>query len=81
MMRPQSRSRSSAGSAAFVAWNAADRLIAMTASQRSSGKVVDRRDVLDAGVVDQDVDAAECRVPPPRPGRAISAGFAMSAAT
>jgi hypothetical protein len=56
-MRPQLRAFI-AGSAACVARNTADRLIAMMASQRSAGKL-DRRGVLDAGVVDQDVDAAQ----------------------
>jgi hypothetical protein len=37
-MRPQPRARI-AGSAAFMAWKAADRLIAMMASQRSAGKL------------------------------------------
>ena len=42
-----------------MAWNAAERLIAITASHLSSGKLLDRRDVLDAGVVHQDVHAAQ----------------------
>ena len=42
-----------------MAWNAAERLIAITASHRSSGKLVDGGDVLDAGVVHEDVHAAK----------------------
>ena len=33
--------------------------MARIASHFSTGKLLDRRDVLDAGIVDQDVDAAE----------------------
>jgi hypothetical protein len=42
-----------------VVWKALLRLMAMMASQRSTGKSRCARHVLDAGVVDQDVDAAE----------------------
>ena len=55
MMRPHLRAFMP-GTAARMAWNAADRLIAMIASHFSIGKFLDRRDVLDAGIVDQDVD-------------------------
>ena len=46
------------GSAAAVPWNTADRFSAMMASHFDR-EVLDRRGVLDAGVVDQDVDATE----------------------
>lgn len=39
------------GIAAEVVWNAALRLIAMTASHISGGKLFNRRDVLDASIV------------------------------
>ena len=58
MMRPQPRAFMP-GTAARMAWNADDRLMAMIASHFSGGKVLDRRDMLDAGIVDQDVDGAE----------------------
>ena len=54
-MRPQFRDFI-CGSAARMAWKAADRLIAITASHLSAGNL-DRRGVLDAGVVHQDVHA------------------------
>ena len=48
------------GIAAFVAWNAAERLIAITRSHCPSGKSA-IGDVLDAGVVDQDIEPAKLR--------------------
>ena len=43
-----------------MVWKADDRLMAMIASHFSIGNVLHRRDMLDAGIVDQDVDRAEC---------------------
>ena len=42
-----------------MAWNAADRLMRDDRVPFLDREFLDRRDVLDAGVVDQDVDAAE----------------------
>ena len=42
-------------------------------------EILDRRDVLDAGIVDQDVDAAEGLLRASPTMAAISAGFVMSA--
>ena len=58
MMRPQLRFRM-CGRAARMVWKLADRLMAMTASHRSGGKLLDRSRVLNSGIVDQDVDLAE----------------------
>ena len=60
MMRPQ-LAAFIAGSARRLAWNALERLMAMMASHFSGGKSSTARHVLDAGVVHQDVDAAELR--------------------
>jgi hypothetical protein len=60
-MRPQPCARISSTAAAVV-WKAELRLIAMIWSHFSDGKLLDRRDVLDAGVVHQDVDAAHRRL-------------------
>ena len=58
MMRPQPRFFIP-GIAAFMPWNTPDRLMAMIASQRSVGKVLDVGGELDAGIVHQDVHRAE----------------------
>ena len=57
-MRPKPR-RFISGSTARVVWKAADRLIARIASHLFRRELLDRRDVLDAGVVHQDVDRPE----------------------
>ena len=44
------------GTAARIAWKGAVRLMAMIASHFSGGKSSIGRDMLDAGVVDEDVD-------------------------
>ena len=46
------------GSAARMAWNADERLIARIASHFSGGNSSTGRHVLDAGIVDEDIDAA-----------------------
>ena len=56
------------GNAARVAWNAAERLMAMIASHFRR-EILDAGDELDAGVVDQDVDAAEVMLGALRPSR------------
>ena len=61
-----------------MVWNDALRLMAMMASHFSGGKLLDPRHVLDAGVVDQDVDAAQRRLVSATRS-AISAGLLMSA--
>ena len=58
MMRPHLRFFMP-GMAARMVWNEDDRLIAMTASHFSIGKSSIVGDVLDAGIVDQDVERAE----------------------
>ena len=58
MMRPQLRAFI-AGSASRVVWKAELRLMAMIASHFSGGKSSTLRHVLDAGVVDQDVDRTD----------------------
>ena len=67
------------GTAARMAWNADDRLMAMMASHFSIGKFLDRRDVLDAGIVDQDVDASRRSSRASAIMSAISAGLVISA--
>ena len=78
MMRPQPRFFI-AGTAARMAWKAADRLIAMIASHFVDREFLDRRDVLDAGIVDEDVDRAEL-FSASATMAAISSGLVMSAA-
>ena len=58
MMRPHLRAFMP-GTAARMAWKAADRLMAMICVPFLDRELLDRRDVLDAGIVDQDVDRAE----------------------
>ena len=78
MMRPQLRALM-CGSAARMAWNAAERLIAITASHLLDRKLLHRRDVLDAALF--------TRMSTPPSSRAacatiaaMSAGLDMSAA-
>ena len=78
MMRPHLRAFMP-GTAARIAWKAADRLIAMILSHFSGGKFLDRRDILDAGVVDENIDTAECLFGLLTIAR-ISSGLVMSAA-
>ena len=59
MIRPHLPRCVMPGMAAWMAWKALERLIAMMASQRSGGKFAIRRHVLDAGVVDQNIEAAQ----------------------
>ena len=58
MMRPHLRAFMP-GTAARMAWNADDRLIAMICVPFLDREFLDRRDVLDAGIVDEHVDRAE----------------------
>ena len=62
-----------------MAWNAADRLMAMICVPFLDREFLDRRDVLDAGVVHQDVDASRSVFSAVLIMAAISAGLVMSA--
>ena len=66
------------GIAARIAWNADDRLIAMICVPLLDRKLLDRRDVLDAGVVHQDVEEPSV-FSAVLIMAAISAGLVMSA--
>ena len=69
--------RASCGSAAAVVWKAELRLMAMIVVPPLGREVLDRRDVLDAGIVDEDVDPPHAsRVP--RPARGNRRPCAMS---
>jgi hypothetical protein len=78
MMRPQRRFFIP-GSAALVAWNADGQVDRDHRVPAVLGKIVDRRDVLDARVVHQDVHRAE-RALGLRDQVPDLAGFVMSAA-
>ena len=58
MMRPHLLARM-AGSARRVVWKAEERSIARIVSHFATGNVLERRDMLDAGIVDDDVDALQ----------------------
>ena len=58
MIRPQSRA-SIPGRTSFVQWNTAERFSGEHVVPAVGGELDDRRDVLDARVVDQDIHAAE----------------------
>ena len=60
MMRPQ-LARFIPGSAALMAWKLETKLIAMIASELSPGNLSIGADVLDAGIVHQDIDLPKRR--------------------
>ena len=57
-MRPQPAARM-AGIAAALVWKAEERLMASDRVPLLDRKLLDARDVLDAGVVDEDIDGPE----------------------
>jgi hypothetical protein len=78
-MRPKRRAFMP-GTTALIRWNADDRLMATIASHFRLRELLDRRDVLDAGVVDDDVDLAELGLGLAAPCAGSAPGWLMSAA-